>query len=117
MHLYDLQKTPFSQVRVHVEAWPIIGVSVATVADTIALQGRDLDYLFFAGDDLNRLTEIAAWLNENAIEWPLVAYPCKLDTGMQAIEAGATALAIDSAVSEDPAILSTRIQEFIDKFK
>lgn len=75
VHIYSLDR-PVSAVRVALEAWPIIGVNVADRAAAESLRPYDIDYLFFESDGtpeaLEKVREIAKYLDENAIETPLV---------------------------------------------
>lgn len=123
VHMYD-RGIPVSKVRLALEAWPILGVSVRNAADVNLLRGHDIDYIFReseAGIDhdpqaLDDVTAIAAFLNENDMETPLVVAG-GIDTrnAMKIIEAGANSLAIDSSVAAGDADLSAAIKEFIDK--
>lgn len=76
VHIYDTAK-PISAVRVALDAWPIIGVSVKDEASAVALRPYDIDYLYYesAGtpEDYETLKDIAKYLDENTIETPLVA--------------------------------------------
>ncbi|MCM1004728.1 MAG: thiamine phosphate synthase [Lachnospiraceae bacterium] len=76
VHIYSTDK-PLSAVRVAVDAWPIIGVSVTDRASAEALRGLDIDYLFFESnatpEALENIREIAKYLEDNMIETPLVA--------------------------------------------
>lgn len=76
VHVYSLDGRPVSAVRVALEAWPIIGVNVADREAAEALRPYDIDYLFFESDGtpeaLEKIREIAKYLDENAIETPLV---------------------------------------------
>lgn len=75
VHVYALDR-PVSAVRVALEAWPIIGVNVADRDAAESMRPYDIDYLFFESDGtpeaLDNLRQIATYLDENAIETPLV---------------------------------------------
>lgn len=75
VHVYALDR-PVSAVRVALEAWPIIGVNVADREAAESMRPYDIDYLFFESDGtpeaLDNLRQIATYLDENAIETPLV---------------------------------------------
>lgn len=75
VHIYSTER-PVSTVRVAVDAWPIIGVSVTDEASATALRPYDIDYLFYesAGtpEDLEAISDIAKYLDANTIETPLV---------------------------------------------
>lgn len=75
VHVYALGR-PVSAVRVALEAWPIIGVNVADREAAESMRPYDIDYLFFESDGtpeaLDNLRQIATYLDENAIETPLV---------------------------------------------
>lgn len=75
VHIYS-SGSPISAVRVAVEAWPIIGANVADRSAAEALRPYDIDYLFFEADGspeaLETIRDIAAYLNDNGVETPLV---------------------------------------------
>lgn len=97
VHLYNLDK-PVSAVRMAVDAWPVIGVNVADREAAEALRPYDIDYLFFVSDGtpeaLDNVHKIAQYLDENAIETPLVVggdiTPANV---LSHVQAGAAALA------------------------
>ncbi len=123
VHMYS-RDTPVSKVRLALEAWPILGVSVRNADDVAMLRGHDVDYIFreaeggfdadtAAADDV---TAIAAALNEKVIEAPLVAPGgIGLHNAMKLIEAGANALAIDASIDSSGSRLTESIREFINK--
>lgn len=76
VHLYSLAE-PVSKVRMQIEAWPIIGVSVADSAAAAALRAFDIDYLYFEADKyddatLDKVRDICRYLREAELETPLV---------------------------------------------
>lgn len=75
VHIYKSDR-PLSAVRSEIEAWPVIGVNVNSKADAEAYRALDIDYLFFNSDgtpeSLDTIQEITSYLDENAIETPLV---------------------------------------------
>lgn len=96
-HIYT-QDNPISAIRRAVEAWPIIGVSVNGLDEATRLNGLDIDYLYFNSDGtpeaLETIRSIARYLDENAIETPLVAGGDITEANLQAhVEAGAAAVA------------------------
>jgi len=116
VHIYN-RDIPLSRIRNYLEAWPILGVSVAGAADIESLQGHDIDYIFYSPalpSGLDEISAIAAKLQDKVIECPLVAAGgINHDNYMKPVDAGADAVAIDRAFchSED---LSTSIHNFIN---
>lgn len=110
VHIYTSDK-PISAVRVAMEAWPIIGVNVKDLTQAEAMRALDIDYLFFesAGtpEDLETIREIAKFLDDNAVEMPLVVGGDITEGNIQLhVDAGATAIA-----TSDPDTLGT-LQHF-----
>ena len=119
VHMRD-RSVPLSKVRVALDAWPILGVSVSTPEDVQALRGNDIDYLYLSTalpSGLDSVTAIAALLDQKIIEAPLVAAGgITADNAMQAIEAGANSLAINSSIVADGKGLTESIKTFIEKY-
>lgn len=98
VHVYALDR-PVSAVRVALEAWPIIGVNVADRDAAESMRPYDIDYLFFESDGtpeaLDNLRQIAAYLDENAIETPLVCGGDITEGNLLThVQAGAAAIAM-----------------------
>lgn len=114
VHIYRSER-PVSAVRVALDAWPIIGVSVSSRDDAEALRGYDIDYLYLdrnPGDDTKPVSEIAAWLEEKDIETPLVAAGAITAADVEALaRAGANAVAIDASVAAESEKLQATISE------
>lgn len=123
VHLYS-RDVPVSKVRLALEAWPILGVSVRNADDVALLRGHDVDYIFreaeegFDADALADIAAIAASLEEKVIEAPLVAAG-GIDrlNAMRLVEAGANALAIDASVDPSGSRLTQSIKEFISNLE
>ena len=120
VHMRD-RSVPLSKVRVALDAWPILGVSISKANDVHALRSSDIDYLFFEPalpSGLDTVTATAALLNEKIVDAPLVAAGgISADSAMKVIEAGANSLAIDSTIAPAGADLTEAIKTFINKFK
>lgn len=97
VHVYAMAR-PVSAVRVAIDAWPIIGVSVASLPEVESTCRYDIDYLYFESDGtpeaLETIREIAHFLDKNAIEKPLVAgggiTPANI---LEVVDAGAASVA------------------------
>lgn len=96
-HIYNHDR-PISAVRTALEAWPIIGVNISSQEDTESYRNYDIDYLFFESDGtheaLDTIKSIADYIDENAIETPLVCGGnITTANALSHIQSGAAALA------------------------
>lgn len=108
VHLYSPDK-PVSAVRVAMDAWPIIGVNVSNLTDVQALRSLDIDYFFFESngtpEDIDTVTRIARYLDDNTIETPLVIGGDITEANISThIRAGAAAIATGNADNLDDMI-------------
>ena len=109
VHVYSTAERPVSAVRVAVDAWPIIGVSVYSLQDVVALRSSDIDYMYYCADgtpeSLETLYEMAHWLDMEAVDKPLVVGGDVSGANVEMyVQKGAAAVAT-SRLDDVPALL------------
>lgn len=121
VHVYN-RAVPLSKIRLALDAWPMLGVSVENSEDVTALRGFDIDYIFLSptftadGNRLDDVKSIAALLDADTIEAPLVCGGgITFDNARDAINVGAGSLAIDASIAEG-GDLKEAIARFIKEY-